>query len=168
MKVTNRVLSFAAASATLALVAAPALAGHGKVGLWNVTITTNMAGMPDMSKLPPEAQAMMKARGMTMNGNSMSVQHCMTQEEVNADHPSMRNEKECKVSNMKTSGNSFSADMVCNGQMQGTGHVEFVFDSPEHYTGKTSMNGTAGGHPVNSSTTMEGRWVSADCKGVTH
>src|SRR6185437_7048753 len=98
----------------------------------------------------------------------MTVQHCMTQEEVNADHPAMRNEKECKLSNVKIGGNAFSADMVCTGEMQGTGHAEFVFDSPEHYTGKTTMVGTADGHPINNTTAMEGRWIGADCKGVTH
>lgn len=171
MKVSHRSLFLAAGSAALALIAIPAIAGHGKAGLWNVTISTNMAGagMPDMSKLPPEAQAAMRAHGVTMNGNTMSVQHCMTQAEVDSNGPPRTgNQKECTMSNMKVGGNSYSADMTCHGQMTGTGHVQFTYDSAEHYTGKTTMVGTMQGHPVNTSTTFEGRWASADCKGVAH
>ena len=37
-----------------------------------------------------------------------------------------------------------------------------------HATGKTTMTGTSMGRPVNMTTSMEGRWVGAECKGVTH
>jgi hypothetical protein len=171
MRVSNRLAYFAAGALAASVAAVPAIAGHGKVGLWNVTITTNMGGMamPDMSKLPPEAQAAMRAHGVTMNGNTMSVQHCMTQAEVDASGPPpMRNQKDCSLTNTKMGGNSFSADMACHGDMVGTGHVEVTYDSPEHYVGKTTMSGTMQGHPVSTATTFEGRWASADCKGVTH
>jgi len=171
MRISKRVLCLAAGAATVAVVSVPAIAGHGKVGLWNVTITTNMGGvaMPDMSKLPPEAQAAMRAHGVTMNGNTMSVQHCMSQEEVDASGPPpMRNQKDCTMMNTKLGSNSFSADMTCHGEMNGTGHVEVSYDTPEHYVGKTTMSGTMQGHPVSMATTFEGRWASADCKGLTH
>ena len=170
MKVSNRFFYFAAGAAVLALAAVPAIASHGKAGLWSVTVTTNMGGaaMPDMSRLPPEAQAAMRAHGVTINGNTMTVQHCMTQEEVEADHPEMRNMKECRMLNVQAGASRFNADFMCSGQMQGSGHVEFVFDSPEHYAGKTTMTGASMGHPVNMTTAMEGRWVGADCKGITN
>ncbi len=167
MKISKRVLP--AAAAVLAM-AAPAIAGHGKVGLWNITITMQMAGMPempDMSKLPPQAQAALRARGMTMSGgHSMTVTHCMTAAEVNADHPKMSNTKECKISNAKIAGNTFSGDMTCTGDMNATGHMEFVWDSPEHYRGKQTLTGTSHGHAINTTNTFEGRWVSAVCKGT--
>lgn len=170
MGISHRALCVGVGIAGLAAATVPAIASHGKAGLWNVAITNSMMGaaMPDMSKLPPEAQAAMRAHGVSMNGHTMTVEHCMTQEEVNADHPSMRSEKECKLNNVKAAGNAFSADMVCSGEMKGTGHTEFVFDSPEHYTGKIAMSGTADGHPINNTTSLEGHWIGADCKGVTH
>ena len=157
-------------AAIVAAVAVPAIAmGHGKVGLWSITVTTDMAGMPDMSKLPPEAQAAMRAHGVRMGGHSMTVSHCMTEDEVSASHPQMHNEEECKLANVKTGANMFSADMTCaTGEMNTTGHMEFAWDSAEHYTGKQTMTGTSGGHPINQRTSFEGRWVSADCKGATH
>ena len=70
----------------IVLLPATALAGHGKAGLWNITTSMEMANMPQM---PPEAMAMMKARGMKMPGmgQPMTSQICMTQEQVNADMP---------------------------------------------------------------------------------
>jgi hypothetical protein len=171
MRISGPVLCFTAGAAALAIAAGPALAAHGKAGLWNVTVTTDLGGMalPDMSRLPPEAQAAMRANGVTMNGNTMSVQHCMMQAEVDASGPPpMRNLKECAMSNAKMGVNSFSADMTCHGQMNGTGHVEVSYDSPEHYLGKSTITGTVQGHPMSNTTTFEGHWVSADCKGVTH
>jgi hypothetical protein len=170
MKISNR-LAYLATGAAAVMVAIPAIAGHGKAGLWNVTITTNMGGMamPDMSKLPPEAQAAMRAHGVTMNGNTMSVQHCMTQAEVDASGPpAMGGQKDCSLTNTKMGNNAFSADLACHGDMVGTGHVDVSFDSPEHYIGKQTMSGSMQGHPVSTSTTFEGRWASADCKGVMH
>ena len=173
MKVSYRVMCAGAGVAILALAAVPAIAiaGHGKAGLWSITVTMNMAGMPDMSKLPPEAQAAMRAHGVTMSGggHTMTVQHCMTQAEVDAiKPPPMRNGQNCKMSNLKTEGQSFSADLACTGTMNATGHFEISYDSPEHYTGKTSFTGSDNGHPISNTTTMEGHWVSADCKGVTN
>jgi hypothetical protein len=169
MPISGRIVCLVTGAAALAL-ATPALAAHGKAGLWNVTVTTNAGGaaMPDMSKLPPEAQAMMRARGMNMSGHSITVQHCMTQAEVDAASPPAIRQKECKIANARTSGNSFSADMTCSGEMTGTGHMEVTYDSPEHYAGKSTMNGQVNGHPMATSTSFEGRWVGADCKGVTH
>lgn len=170
--ISKRILFVGCGLAALTIVAAPAIAGHGKAGLWDVTVTMDMSGMPgmpDMSKLPPEAQAAMRAQGVTMNGGTMTVQHCMTQAEVDANGPPpMRNQKECKMANMQTGPNSFSADMTCSGEMTGAGHIQVSFDSPEHYAGKTSIAGTADGHPFTNTTSFEGRWVSADCKGITH
>jgi hypothetical protein len=158
-----------AALTAAAAVAIPAIASHGKVGLWSITVTMNMAGMPDMSKLPPEAQAAMRAHGVSANGHTMTVQHCMTQEEVDAiKPPPMRNGQDCKMSNLRAVGQSFSADLVCTGELSATGHFDISYDSAEHYTGKVSFTGTEQGHPISNTTTMEGRWVSADCKGVTH
>ena len=167
MKVSGTILL--AGAVALGLAGSAIAMGHGKVGLWKVSVTMAMAGMPDMSKLPPEAQAAMRAHGVGMGGHTMTVSHCMTAEEVNADHPQMRNEKDCKLSNVKTASNMFSADMTCSTKdMNATGHMEFVWDSPEHYTGKESMNGLSDGHPINQNMTFEGKWVSDDCKGATN
>jgi hypothetical protein len=172
MQFSKRVLFVGSGIAALAVSAVPAIAGHGKAGLWDVTVSMTMSGMPgmpDMSKLPPEAQAAMKANGVTMNGNTMTVQHCMTQAEVDANGPPpMRSMKECQMANVQTGASSYSADMTCSGKMTGTGHIQVSFDSPEHYAGKVTITGSASDHPFSDITTFEGHWVGDDCKGVTH
>ena len=62
-----------------ALILAPvaAFAAHGRAGLWTVTSTMEMKNMPQM---PPEAMAMMKARGMPMPGAPLTTASAHTTE----------------------------------------------------------------------------------------
>lgn len=162
-------VSIAVASVGLVVaVAVPlgALASHGKVGLWDVTTHMNM---PNMSaNIPPEALARMKAMGMSMpDSQSYSSQICMTAAEVAQDRPpTTRSTKDCTMSNIKHDGHTYSADMTCSGDMQGTGHYEATYDSDEHYSGSFSFSGTAHGHPSNTTFSFDGKWISADCGGL--
>ncbi|MDR3528542.1 MAG: DUF3617 domain-containing protein [Rhizomicrobium sp.] len=141
-----------------------ALAAHGKVGTWEATIQSNgMAAMPDMSKLPPSVQAQMKARGVHMNAGGMTTKFCMTAEQVKNDKPELSRHGACETVNLKMTGNTFSADMVCKGETKMRGHVEVTFDSAEHYTGRTTMTMTVEGQTTTRATTMEARWLSPTC-----
>ena len=167
---TVRILSLGAVLGLAISVPLAAWAGHGKAGLWEVKIQTamgQMQGMPDMSQMPPEVRAHMKGMGMQMGGPGMSVRHCMTAAEVNADKPDMSHNSECKAINVRMSGQTYSADLVCRGKLNATGHLQFTFASPEHYFGSETMTGTADGHPVNNTTKIDARWISADC-GKAH
>ncbi|HEX3665970.1 MAG TPA: DUF3617 domain-containing protein [Rhizomicrobium sp.] len=147
----------------LALPAA-ALAGHGKVGLWEITTHMSMPGMA--AQIPPEAMARMKAMGMQMPGNqTFTTQHCMTAEEVAQDKPPpIRNTQDCAMSNYAHDAHSVSVDMVCKGEnMIGQGRVSVAYDSDSHYSGSFTFTGTAHGHPANMTDSFEGKWVSADC-----
>ena len=158
----------AALAAALVLFASPALASHGKAGLWEITSTTS--GMA--AQLPPDVQARMKAHGIKMPAtNTFTLQHCMTPAEVSMDKPPPmgRGAQFCKVRNMKVAGQSISADMVCSGRnVQGGGHFTMLYDSPEHYAGKMSFNMNTGGHAMAMTSTMEGRWIGASCGTVKH
>ena len=166
----SKLILFAGVALCAASVAATA--SHGRVGLWSMSVT--MGGdhppMPDMSQLPPEAQARMRAMGMSMGGNTMTVRHCMTAEEVASDMPHMdpRATHDCEMTNVHHDGHSFSADMVCNKGFIGSGHMMFSFDGDSHYTGDVAMNGTADGHPMNQHEKIDAHWISADCGGLTH
>lgn len=142
-----------------------AWASHGKAGLWEINVRTNaspMQSMPNLSKVPPEMRARMQA--MVSNGNT--IRHCMTAADVANDTPKMSQNSDCKATKVKAVGQTFSVDLVCTGRMNGTGHVQTTFDSPEHYTSTMTMNGTAGGHPVNNVTKIDARWVSPKCGKV--
>jgi len=163
----KKLLVLSAGIALAASIPIVAWASHGKAGLWEIKIQmTGMPGMPDMSKLPPEARAHM--HGMMMSGNTMTIQHCMTEADVKNDHPNMQHNPECKVSNVRIVGQTFSADMTCSGHMNGTGHVTMTYDSPEHYSGTETIHMTAAGHAMDNVTHIEGRWLSPKCGNVTH
>ena len=154
-------------AAALLLAAAPALGAHGKVGLWNITSTMTMANMP---QIPPEAMAHMKAMGMKMpgSGEPMHSQICMTAAQVANDTlPKMRHEAlGCKWSTPKIFGGVLSADLVCNGDMQGAGHVHVAYSGAEHYSGDYSFKGTMHGHPADMHSSYSGDWVKTDCGSV--
>jgi len=142
-----------------------AWASHGKAGLWEIRVQTamgQMAGMPDMSKMPAAVRARLEA----MQKNGMTVRHCMTSADVANGRPNMSHSPGCKAINERTTGQTFSADLVCTGNMKGTGHVRTTFDSPDHYTSSVTMTGTANGHPVNNAMKIEAHWVSPKCGSV--
>jgi hypothetical protein len=164
-----------ASMAGVSLVAAvgTAFASHGKIGLWSVTVTMGgeMPKMPDMSKLPPDVQAKMKAMGVTMSGNTISAQHCMTAAEVATDFPKLtgRSAQGCTISNIQHDGHEMSADLTCAAQQfKGMGHAQFTFDSDTHYSGEVTMQGEANGHVVKQDEKLEGRWLSASCGNISN
>jgi hypothetical protein len=161
---------FGYAVLAVAVVALPisAVASHGKAGLWDITVSMKMANAP---QIPPDQLAKMKAMGITIpNGNTMTVQHCMTQAEVAADKPpQMQRNKDCAMQNIKSSGGAYSADMVCSGpDMTGNGHFQVSYDSDSHYAGQMTFSGTSHGHPAAMTNSFNGKWVSADCGNVGH
>lgn len=160
----------AAALAAGLLLSLAALAAHGKAGLWEVTTRNNMGGMPsmpDMSSLPPQVQAQLKARGVRMNGSEIATRFCMTADQVASDHPVLTHNAECKAQNVKFEGSTFNADIVCTGKLKGTGHVQITFSSPVHYLGSETMDMTEpGGTPMHTTMAMDARWLSPNCGNV--
>jgi Protein of unknown function (DUF3617) len=161
-----RVLPAAMSALVIAAVSCPAQAMHAKPGEWQVSVKVDMAGMP---QIPPEQLAKMRAMGihLPMGGDAVTVTHCMTPSEAAMDHiPAMSKERQkyCSMQNLKTSADGISADMVCTGKVQGSGHMSVRFDSPEHYAGKVSMNIVADGRPISSTSSFDAKWLSADCK----
>jgi hypothetical protein len=155
--------------AGMALVSAPVavLAAQAKAGLWQITVLVSggNAHLPDLSKLPPEVLARMKAMGVGIGGNSVTVQHCMSAQEF-ALHklPYMGSHaKGCAMSNYNETGNHVSFDLACSGKSSATGHVQADWDSDEHYTAEVNMTGTQNGQTVSSSEKLEGRLISVSC-----
>lgn len=163
----------AAAMCAIGLVTAgTALAMHGKAGLWQMTVTvggSDAAHMPDMSNVPPQYQAMvqaqMKAHGVSMSGNTITVQHCMTGEEWAAGKPPPvgAHGKNCTMTNVSNTANHMVADMTCSGDNAMTGHVDFSWDSGEHFIGHVTVSGTQNGQPVTHDEKIEGRYLSETC-----
>jgi hypothetical protein len=168
MRISKTLTIAGLAGLVAAIAAGRALADHGKVGLWSITVTMdgNMMTMPDLSKLPPDALARMKAMGMSASGNTVTVQHCMSAEDVAANFPDIHNGASagCAVTNVRHDAQAMSADLMCNTDtLKGSGHAQFVFDSDTHYSGEITVAGVANGHPVKQDEKIEGRYLTADC-----
>jgi Protein of unknown function (DUF3617) len=159
----RRFAYFAAAALTVLPAAAQ---GHGKVGLWNVSVTAKT--LIDTSRMSPKVQAQLRAMGL-LGGKGMTIsdQHCMTAAEVarNDFEPSDANHG-CKIVGEKNTSTSMSADMICTGDFTGKGHMQFTFDGETHYTGHMTMTGTRAGKTANTDMTFEGRWLKTDCGKV--
>jgi hypothetical protein len=154
-------------AAAILLFPAAAFAGHGKAGLWNVTSSMQMANMPQM---PPEAIAAMKARGMKMPGmgQPMTMQMCMTQEQVNGDvPPAMHNRAEnCSTKLISQTASSMKSEVTCHGRMDGVGRAEMSWRGNEHYEGTYNFKGSMEGRPQEFSTHYSGDFVKAECGAV--
>jgi len=117
-----------------------ALAGHGKVGLWESTV-----------------QVM---------GRAMTNKFCMSAAQVAADKPVYRNQAHCTPQNEKMSGNTYSADVVCTSPMNMKMHMQITWDSAEHYSGTQTTDMAMGGQTMHNSTSFEARWLSPNCGNV--
>jgi hypothetical protein len=121
---------------TAAFAASPA-----KAGKWEMTIQTEMSGMP--MKMPPH-----------------TVSYCLTKEDVeNAEKlapEQQRKNGDCKRTDLKVDGNTVSWKMSCEKSgMTGEGHVTYSGDS---YTGGMHMS-MANGNEVNAK--YSGKYLGA-------
>lgn len=159
---------------SLALVAVAAAAPlsalaytHGKPGLW--TVTTDMKFTKGGPQIPPEALAMMKQRGMKIPGQEpLTSDICITPEQAAQDEPPKPQQRgACDMQNLKRDGKTFTGDLVCHGEMEGSGHMKVTYDSDEHYAGGMQFSGTSKqGGPMEWENNFSGQWKSTDCGAV--
>jgi hypothetical protein len=154
-------------AALLAAWGGPALAAHGKVGLWNVTSTTEIA-------LTPDAEAALKKSGQKMPAlEPVTVQMCMSKEEVESNTPPHldREATSCVMTVVTQTAALLEARMICDGKvktkgaipMKGNGAIHVAYRGAEHYTGSYTFRGTTNGAPTNLTTRFKGDWLKADC-----
>lgn len=158
-------LLFPAIGFALCLAPHVALAGHEMAGLWRIVIKMDgpEPNMPDLSKLPPEVQARMKAAGLGAANGGITVQRCRTPQDVAQDTPPAGADKTCRLSNVSYRTGVMTADMTCTGNFVGSGHMRYVWDSDKHFAGEVTMTGTSRGRQFTRSEKIEGTWLSAQC-----
>ena len=128
-------------AAIAALLPAVAFAAHGKAGLWSSTTTMSVPGMGPQSH---------------------SATFCMTPAQVNSDAPAGGN-PDCTYNNVHVTGQTYTADMVCKGQFNATGHISTTYAGDSHYTATITI--VTGGMTMTNN--VVGQWVKADCAGAT-
>lgn len=89
-----------------------------KPGLWEITTRMEMPGMPFQP--PPQ-----------------TMRHCYTEQEVKEEPVPKGND--CKITDLKTSGNKTSWKIECKGEMAGKGEGEMTYLGDSAYEGKSRM-----------------------------
>lgn len=145
--------------------------GHGKPGLWEVSTKMNFSGA-SAPKIPPEQLAQMKQMGIKipgLSGDPIVVKQCISKEQAERDEPPRtQNDKSgCEMQNAKRDGRTFTADMVCTGDMKGKGTMKVTNESSESYTGSMTFKGTqVRGGDVEMTNEFSGKWLGADCGDI--
>jgi hypothetical protein len=136
-----RVLKVGIAACAAAAVSVSLLAqGPRRDGNWEVTMTMEMAGMPQGMSMPP-----------------IKTTQCITPEEAKdpaktvpqrpAGRGGAANPDDCKVSDYKQDGNKISWAMKCEGAQPMAGTGEFIYTG-DTYTGTMKMDMARGGQPM--------------------
>lgn len=110
----------------LAVPAAASAASPMRDGMWEIQSQVEMPGMP--MKMPPTV-----------------VRHCYSADEVRDQKKVIARDKNCTVTDLKTSGNRVSWSMKCTGEQTGTMTGETVFGS-DSYT--SVMHVKSAGHSM--------------------
>ena len=155
--------------ACLSLVAACGNANTGasspmKPGLWEVTVKSD--AMKNAPKISASQAAQMRKMGIEvpdMGKDGMKTKVCYTKEMLAKNGVPGEQSKECSTQNMKQSGNSFSAETVCNGpHMKGTGTVNGTMTSTA-FDMQSTFKGTVSGQAVTQRSQVSGAFLSDNC-----
>jgi hypothetical protein len=137
-----------------------------KPGQWDMTINMQMKDMPQISA---EDMAEIKKMGIQMpmgGGEPMHVQHCITPEQASLEQPvnPSQGKDGCTIKNYRHSGNKASGEMVCTGDVKGTGKFQMTLNSDTSYASNMSLKGVSKeGQPIDQTVDTTGKWVKAKC-----
>ena len=154
----------------LATTVAPfAMAGRGRPGLWQTTLSTNVTqGAPAIS---PDQLEKMRQQGISLPSQKpATVQVCVTPEmAARDDFPQpMRPEDHCQIERNTQTASAIDAIFVCTGDTKGQGSVKVKYDSDIRYTGEMHFTGTSKlGRPIEFLSQFSGKWLAADCRSAT-
>lgn len=164
----------------LSLLAAPALAGDMKAGLWEVKTIKQVVDGQDMraqmqqmqqqmASLPPEQrrqmEAMMNKQGVSM-GPGGATRMCISEEMAKRDAPVVDPDGRCQPTKVSRSGNTMRYEIDCNvdgRRSQGKGESTFSGNSVHSRMDMTTMD-ASGRHTMQTESQMT--YLGPDCKGL--
>jgi len=128
-----------------------ALASKIKPGLYEYKIEMDMGAIPGAPK--------------GMGKQTMTMQHCLTAQDIEGGQLGRKdpNDKtDCKMSDMKVSGNTANYKFACKGEMQMTSDNTITF-VPDGYRMQSKMSMNSGGQTMNMVHNSQARYLGA-CK----
>jgi hypothetical protein len=106
-------------------------------GLWEMTTTMNMPGMPKEMMRP------------------MKHQVCLTKENA-VPQPQQKGEQQCKMTNQRTVGNKVSWTMTCKNGTVSNGEIIY---SKTSFNGSQTTTTSQGGRQTTVKSTMSGKYL---------
>ena len=147
-----------------------------KLGLWEVTSTIAMTGMPPippdaLAKMTPEQRAKMEAVMGARSGGSpktTSQKVCITREKLDKQNAFNDERKNCTRTVVTSSSKKLEIKLQCTEQqnttMSGTIHVEAL--NSETVKGSVRMATTGGARSMNMNSDFTSRYLGSACGDV--
>ena len=145
-------------------------AGTTRPGLWEMAMKSDQ--MRQMPNMPPEQLEQMRKMGIempTMRDGALVQRVCITPEMATRNQtPDMGREPgECKLKSHDRSGNTYRADIVCDGaNLKGSGTIKGTMSGDTGFSSTYDFKGTSRGQPVTQHHETRGKWLGADCGNV--
>jgi len=148
-----------------------------KEGLWEMTSTHTMTGMPPipadaLAKLPPEQRARMEA-AMKQSGAGVPKtdvrKHCITKEKLEKQSAFDENRKDCTRTIVSSTGSKLEMKIHCEGKeqqmsMDGAFVVEVV--SSDSAKGSMHTVSSGNGRTMNMDFTFSSKYLGPGCGDV--
>jgi hypothetical protein len=149
---------------------------NAKEGLWEMTMTTSGMGIPadKLANMTPDQRAMveqmMKQKGMSLSGNTMTIKSCVTKEKLAkgaAFSDSRSGSSDCTHSVVKTSATHMEVKIHCEsrngGTTDGNTSIDIVGDGVK---GVNHMTHTDNGNSKTFDSTFTSKYLGADCGDI--
>jgi hypothetical protein len=140
-----------------------------KPGLWEITSSNRITGIPPLpkdlaDKVTPEQRAAMEAafRRESEQGPQVDTQHeCITEEDV--EKPFDVGDKDCTQTVVHTTPTTQEVRLTCNGEVKGSGVLRVTTPTPETMTGTLDLQLAGGKDPMRLRSELKGHWLGPDC-----
>jgi len=143
-----------------------------KLGLWEVTSTNTMSGMPPipaetLARMTPEQRAHMEEsmkNGMGGGPKTRTRKDCITKEKLDKDYLFGEERKECTRTVVTSTSSKMEMKLQCTEhdmKTEGTFHIDVL--SSDHVTGTMKMVASGNGQAMNVNVDFNARYLGPVC-----
>jgi hypothetical protein len=141
-----------------------------KPGLWEITSTHHMSGVPTLpkdlqDKMTPEQRAAMEAafkQEAQKAPETDTDRECITREDVEQPFD-IGDTKDCTQTVVRTTRTTQEVRLNCTGQFKGTGLLRVTSPTPDTMTGTIDLQLGDGKDAMKVTSQLKGRWLGPDC-----
>lgn len=140
-----------------------------KTGLWEITATTQMSGMPPLPKelldqMSAEQRAQLESQLKQAGGEptTETSRECITERDLEKPFDTA-NPEDCKHQIVKSTRTMQEVKLSCSGEYQGSGTLRINTPTPETMTGDMDVSVGDGSTTMTVKAKLKGRWLGADC-----